>query len=138
MGAGTTRTIATTGTFLETGWDLVNEFDNGSEGIWWILEGQIRPAKTEDCSCILPETKVSYSQVCFSTAEKFSSVWVNIEAAYNTHQCHNEIKIAWGTMSLNRVYLDYIYRDSLEQLAIKSGWIDKDTLQGSKFSRVKS
>lgn len=29
-------------------------------------------------------------------------------------------------MSLDRVYLDYVYRDSLEQLALKSGWIDKE------------
>ena len=29
-------------------------------------------------------------------------------------------------MSLDKVDLDYIYRDSLEQLAIKSGWIDKE------------
>jgi len=39
LGAGTTRTIATTGTFLEAGLDFVNEVDNGSEDIWWILEG---------------------------------------------------------------------------------------------------
>jgi len=122
----TTDEMQTAITFFEAGWDFVDETENCTEDIWWILEGQIRPAKNEDCSCILPETKVSYSPDCLSTAEKYSSVWVNIEAAYNTHQCHNEIKIAWGTMSLNRVYLDYIYRDSLEQLAIKSGWIDKE------------
>jgi len=40
---GTARTVANSRTFLEAGWDLVNEVDNGSEDIWWILEGQDYP-----------------------------------------------------------------------------------------------
>ena len=43
LGAGTTSTDATNGTFLEAGWDFVNEVDNGSEDILWILEGQNYP-----------------------------------------------------------------------------------------------
>jgi len=30
-------------TFLEVGWDFVNETDNGTEDIWCILEGQDYP-----------------------------------------------------------------------------------------------
>jgi len=26
-------------TFLEAGWDFVGEVENGTENIWWILEG---------------------------------------------------------------------------------------------------
>ena len=39
---GTGKTNAemqTAGTFLEAGWDFVDETENGTEDIWWILEG---------------------------------------------------------------------------------------------------
>ncbi len=39
----TTAEMQTAGTFLEAGWDFVNETDNGTEDIWWILEGQDYP-----------------------------------------------------------------------------------------------
>ena len=44
--AGTGKTTAemqTAGTFLEAGWDFVGETANGTEDIWWILEGQDYP-----------------------------------------------------------------------------------------------
>ena len=31
------------GTFLEAGWDFLGERANGTEDIWWILEGQDYP-----------------------------------------------------------------------------------------------
>jgi hypothetical protein len=43
---GTGRTTAemqTVGTFLEAGWDFVGETDNGTDDIWWILEGKDYP-----------------------------------------------------------------------------------------------
>ena len=33
----------TTSVFLEAGWDFVNETENGTEDIWWMLEGQDYP-----------------------------------------------------------------------------------------------
>ena len=30
--------------FLEASWDLVGETENGTEDIWWILEGQNYPS----------------------------------------------------------------------------------------------
>jgi len=39
----TTIEIQTAGTFLEAGWDFVDETKNGTEDIWWILEGQNYP-----------------------------------------------------------------------------------------------
>ena len=43
-GAGKTTTeMHTAGTFLDAGWDFVDETDNGTEDIWWILEGQDYP-----------------------------------------------------------------------------------------------
>ena len=39
----TTVEMQTAGTFLETGWDFVDEAENGTEDIWWILEGQDYP-----------------------------------------------------------------------------------------------
>jgi len=36
----TTAEIQTAATFLEAGWDFVEETDNGSENIWGIDEGQ--------------------------------------------------------------------------------------------------
>ncbi|MFC1794229.1 GLUG motif-containing protein, partial [Planctomycetota bacterium] len=35
--------MQTASTFLETGWDFVDEIENGTEDIWWILEGQDYP-----------------------------------------------------------------------------------------------
>jgi hypothetical protein len=32
--------IQTASTFLDAGWDFVEEAANGTEGIWWIDEGQ--------------------------------------------------------------------------------------------------
>jgi len=39
----TTAGMQTAGTFLEAGWDFVDETANGTEDIWWILEGQDYP-----------------------------------------------------------------------------------------------
>jgi hypothetical protein len=33
----------TAGTFIEAGWDFVGETANGTEDIWWILEGKDYP-----------------------------------------------------------------------------------------------
>jgi hypothetical protein len=45
-GGGTPKTTAemqTASTFLKAGWDFVDETENGTEDIWWILEGQDYP-----------------------------------------------------------------------------------------------
>jgi len=43
-GAGrTTAQMQMAGTFLDAGWDFVDETVNGTEDIWWILEGQDYP-----------------------------------------------------------------------------------------------
>jgi hypothetical protein len=45
-GGGTPKTTAemqTESTFLEAGWDFVDETENGTDDIWWILEGQVYP-----------------------------------------------------------------------------------------------
>ncbi len=39
----TTTEMQTVGTFLDAGWDFVDETANGTEDIWWILEGQDYP-----------------------------------------------------------------------------------------------
>jgi The GLUG motif len=39
----TTAEMQTAATFLETGWDFVGETENGTDEIWWILEGQDYP-----------------------------------------------------------------------------------------------
>ncbi|UCE50207.1 MAG: hypothetical protein JSW47_08590 [Phycisphaerales bacterium] len=39
----TTAEMQTTGAFLEAGWDFVGETANGTDDIWWILEGQDYP-----------------------------------------------------------------------------------------------
>jgi hypothetical protein len=39
----TTAEMQTADTFLEAGWDFVDENANGTEDIWWILEGQSYP-----------------------------------------------------------------------------------------------
>ena len=39
----TTAEMQTASTFIEAGWDFVDEIENGSEDIWWILEGQDYP-----------------------------------------------------------------------------------------------
>jgi len=39
----TTSEMQTASTFLEAGWDFIDETDNGTEDIWWIDEGQDYP-----------------------------------------------------------------------------------------------
>jgi hypothetical protein len=39
----TTTEMQTAGTFLEAGWDFVDETANGTDDIWWIAEGQDYP-----------------------------------------------------------------------------------------------
>jgi hypothetical protein len=39
----TTAEMRTTKTFLDAGWDFVGETANGTEEIWWILEGKDYP-----------------------------------------------------------------------------------------------
>jgi len=39
----TTAELQTATTFLEAGWDFVDEVANGTDDIWWILEGQDYP-----------------------------------------------------------------------------------------------
>ena len=38
-----TAEMQTASTFLEAGWDFVDEKANGTDDIWWILEGQDYP-----------------------------------------------------------------------------------------------
>ena len=39
----TTAEMQTAGTFLEAGWDFIDEIDNGNDDIWWITEGRDYP-----------------------------------------------------------------------------------------------
>ena len=39
----TTSKMQTAGTFLDAGWDFMDEMENGTEEIWWILEGTDYP-----------------------------------------------------------------------------------------------
>jgi len=39
----TTAEMQTASTFLEDGWDFMDETENGNEDIWWIDEGQDYP-----------------------------------------------------------------------------------------------
>jgi hypothetical protein len=39
----TTAEMQTASTFLDAGWDFVDETVNGTQDIWWILEGQDYP-----------------------------------------------------------------------------------------------
>ena len=38
-----TLDMHTASTFLESGWDFINETENGAEDIWWIDEGKDYP-----------------------------------------------------------------------------------------------
>ncbi|MHC4584975.1 MAG: hypothetical protein ACYS3N_10615, partial [Planctomycetota bacterium] len=55
----TTAEMQTAGTFLEADWDFVDETENGTEDIWWILEGQDYPGLwwelIEENSVVVPE-----------------------------------------------------------------------------------
>ena len=39
----TTAEMRTASTFIDAGWDFVDETENGTDDIWWILEGQDYP-----------------------------------------------------------------------------------------------
>jgi len=42
--------MQTESTFTDAGWDFVAETENGTEDIWWILEGQDYPRLTWELS----------------------------------------------------------------------------------------
>ena len=46
----TTAEMQMSSTFIEAGWDFVGETENGTEDIWWILEGQDYPKLIKDYS----------------------------------------------------------------------------------------
>ena len=35
--------MQTESTFIDAGWDFIGEIENGTDDIWWILEGQDYP-----------------------------------------------------------------------------------------------
>jgi len=46
VGDGSNKTMLAihgSATFLDAGWDFVDETENGTDDIWWILEGQDYP-----------------------------------------------------------------------------------------------
>jgi hypothetical protein len=58
----TTTEMYSASTFLEAGWDLVDETENGTEDIWWITEGQYYPRlcwQHVQVICLYPENGAS-------------------------------------------------------------------------------
>ena len=46
-GTGKTKAeMQTQSTFIDAGWDFLGESDNGTEDIWWIVEGEDYPRLT--------------------------------------------------------------------------------------------
>ena len=51
----TTAEMQSTGTFLEAGWDFVDETENGTNDVWWILEGLDYPRLRWEGYAFLPD-----------------------------------------------------------------------------------
>jgi hypothetical protein len=51
----TTIEMQTAGTFLDAGWDFIDETANGTEDIWWIDEGQDYPRLVHKLSAFSPD-----------------------------------------------------------------------------------
>jgi hypothetical protein len=66
----TTTEMQTAKTFLDAGWDFVGETKNGTEDIWWILEGQDYP-------------RLAWERVVFDDFEdgKAGPLWMSYEPA---------------------------------------------------------
>jgi len=64
----TTAEMQTAGTFLEAGWDFIDETENGTKDIWWIDKGQDYPRlwwelSTDDLFFIVVEDFESYNDL---------------------------------------------------------------------------
>ncbi|MFC1763388.1 LamG-like jellyroll fold domain-containing protein [Planctomycetota bacterium] len=55
----TTAEMQTASTFLDAGWDFINESDNGTEDIWWINEGKDSPRLWWEQATIMPLAHLS-------------------------------------------------------------------------------
>ena len=66
----TTSEMQTASTFLDAGWDFVDETENGTEDIWWILEGEDYPRlwwerSTDDLFFLVVDDFESYNERIF-------------------------------------------------------------------------
>ena len=51
----TASEMQTAAAFLDAGWDFIDETENGTDDIWWILEGQDYPRLWWELSSELEE-----------------------------------------------------------------------------------
>jgi hypothetical protein len=66
----TTAEMQTASTFLDIGWDFIDETTNGTEDIWWILEGQSYPRlwwELTEASFIVVDDFESYNDLELGT-----------------------------------------------------------------------
>jgi hypothetical protein len=63
----TTAEMQTAKTFLDAGWDLVGETANGTEDIWWILEGKDYPRLTWEFWAFSPDPENGATDVIQSS-----------------------------------------------------------------------
>jgi hypothetical protein len=81
VGSGlTTVEMQTASTFLEAGWDFVDETENGTEEIWWILEGKDYPRlwwelilRTDSCRFYRLLTSIADTKIKLSVFKNLPS-----------------------------------------------------------------
>jgi hypothetical protein len=75
----TTAEMQTATTFLDAGWDFVDETENGTEDIWWILEGKDSPRLWWEVSASSPNPLDGATDVILPTSLSWQSGFGAVE-----------------------------------------------------------
>jgi len=75
----TTAEMQMASTFLEASWDFVDEAANGTDDIWWILEGQDYPRlwwEATEANFIVVDDFESYNDLCSEKCNYIFYTWI--------------------------------------------------------------
>ena len=93
----TTAEMQMTGTFLEAGWDFMDEMENGTEDIWWINEGQDYPKlwwQLGQLSAFSPNPLNGTKELIQPTIQSWKSVELTVSHDVYLGQDANAIALA--------------------------------------------
>jgi len=132
-------------TFLEADWDFVDETENGTEDIWWILEGQDYPRlwwELTEANFIVVDDFESYNDLDPPEGKRIFTVWIDgygiptngslvdwcNESCWWCRQCHSK-PVHSGAQSMDLLYSNTggaAYSEATMTLVYPRDWTEHD------------